>query len=89
MDVRQESLRRLSAAVSNATAGELIRAEQMLKFARDVRTGKHDLRRKGRERLMDTVHIAQVPAGTVLAMSQPRVLMTVQSCVSRSRMDHF
>ena len=50
MDVRKESLRRLSAAVSNATAGELLRATKMLLFAREVRTGKHDLRRKGRER---------------------------------------
>jgi hypothetical protein len=38
----------LSSAVSNATAGEIQRAVEFLLFARSVRIGKHDLRRKGR-----------------------------------------
>jgi len=39
----------LSAAVSQATAGELHRAVEFLEFARSVRIGKHDLRNRSRK----------------------------------------
>lgn len=41
-------MKMLSAAVSNATAGEIHRAVEFLRFAREVRVGKHQIRRKGR-----------------------------------------
>ena len=47
---RAEILRRLSSAVTVATAGEIQRAVEFLAFAREVRVGKHDLRRMGRRR---------------------------------------
>jgi len=52
---RAETLRRLSSAVSLATAGEIYRALEFLQFAREVRIGKHDLRRKSRQRSLGTV----------------------------------
>ena len=41
-------MQRLRVAVSTATNGELHRALDFLQFARNVRVGKHDLRRKSR-----------------------------------------
>ena len=41
-------MQQLRMAVSTATTGELHRALDFLQFARTVRVGKHDLRRKGR-----------------------------------------
>lgn len=46
---RAEVLRMLSAAISQATAGELHRAVEFLEFARSVRIGKHDLRNRSRK----------------------------------------
>ena len=48
MDIRSEVINKLRTAVSQATAGEIHRAVEFLAFAREVRVGKHDLRRKGR-----------------------------------------
>jgi len=48
MDIRAEVINKLRTAVSQATAGEIHRAVDFLAFAREVRVGKHDLRRKGR-----------------------------------------
>jgi hypothetical protein len=48
MDIRSEVINKLRLAVSQATAGEIHRAVEFLAFAREVRVGKHDLRRKGR-----------------------------------------
>lgn len=48
MDIRAEVINKLRTAVSGATAGEIHRAVEFLQFARQVRVGKHDLRRKGR-----------------------------------------
>jgi len=45
---RVEVMKMLNAAVSNATAGEIQRAVQFLEFARQVRIGKHQLRRGSR-----------------------------------------
>jgi hypothetical protein len=47
---RDEVLKMLRAAVTTATAGELQRAVEFLRFARQVRTGKHQLRRGSRGR---------------------------------------
>ena len=38
----------LNGAVSHATAGEIQRAVQFLEQARQIRVGKHDLRRRSR-----------------------------------------
>ena len=38
----------LNGAVSHATAGEIQRAVQFLQQARQIRVGKHDLRRRSR-----------------------------------------
>ena len=48
VDIRAEVINKLRTAVSQATAGEIHRAVDFLAFAREVRVGKHDLRRKGR-----------------------------------------
>ena len=48
IDPRTEVLRQLNGAVSHATAGEIHRAVKFLTQARQVRVGKHDLRRTSR-----------------------------------------
>lgn len=53
---RDEVMKRLARAVSTATAGELHRAADFLEFARNVRIGKHDLRRDSRRRQAPTKH---------------------------------
>jgi hypothetical protein len=46
---RVEVLKMLNAAVANATAGEIHRAVDFLRFAREVRVTKHQIRRKSRK----------------------------------------
>ena len=48
VDPRVEVLKMLNRAVSHATAGEIHRAVNFLMQAREVRVGKHDLRRRSR-----------------------------------------
>jgi len=48
LDPRAEVLRELRGVISHATAGEIQRAVEFLKFARMVRVGKHDLRHRSR-----------------------------------------
>ena len=47
---RAEILRRLNGAVGEATAGEIHRAVEFLRFARQVRVGKREIRRQPRGR---------------------------------------
>ena len=47
---RDEVIKMLRVAVSTATASEIHRAVEFLRFARQVRTGKHQLRRGSRAR---------------------------------------
>lgn len=50
---RDEVLKMLRAALTTATAGEIQRAVEFLRFARQVRTGKHRLRRGSRRAALE------------------------------------